>query len=419
MASEAARIRGAIRKHHEVRRVSIDLSPATNLPSNYVREIVASDAFRRVVEKKNGHLFFGGTGNLSDALSIAEELARKLFKADRVSLSPITGNLAILSVILGLARPGDFIMNPEYGGYGLPLRLASPDTLNLRLEGLPVNRDDLTIELNQSLAKIERVKPKVVMLGASYFLFPHPVREINRVASGVGATVVYDGAHVLGLIAGGAFQDPLGEGCPILTGSTNKTLPGPHRGIIAVRGDEDLFAKAVAAVEPPPLLQSTCDVGSTIAVGITCAEMLEFGHEYASQVIKNAQTLGRALHSEGVEDLMGANRGFTGSHMVIQRIGDLASESAVRIQERLELANIFVDFGIRYGTNEVTRRGMKEAEMKHIAELIASVVVRGADPVKIAAGVAELSSRFQNVHFTFDTTEEAFQYFEMTHSELR
>lgn len=416
MSEDAYQIRDLVKRHHEISKRSINLNAASNLPSNLVREIASSDALRRITAQMRGKSVYGGTKYLDAAIEKSTELARKLFRADFVSIKPMTGNIAIMSALIGLLQPNHTLVNTPsvYGGYPLPDRLRDHVHYPFHVEYFPCNAEEWNIDLDRAIQTVVDLKPNLLMLGNADMLFPHPARELSKVAREIGAITVFDGAHILGLVAGGEFQDPLNEGCAVLTGGMNKSFPGPHRGIILVKGDAGLFDRVEAPVRPPPLLQSTFDLGLTITVGIACAEMLEFGRDYARQVVRNAQALGEALHTHGVQDLLCPQRGFTKSHMLIQRVGgSLASDEGFQIKEKLEAANIFVDAVVRYGVGEVTRRGMKENEMKHLAELIAKVLVERTEPEKVRVEVEKLAEQFRNVSYSFDQMNDAFAYFDL------
>ena len=411
----ALKIRGLVKKHHKRRKDCIGLNAAENIASTLVREIISSDACRRISVRSKGRRIYGGTEHLDEAIDVTCELAKKLFDADYVEI-PVTGNIAAFAVLLGLAKPGDTVLSlsssDNNGGYPLPERLSAAG-YGIRVHHFPFNELEMNIDTPVAVDQICKLKPKLIMLGASEFLFPHPVKEVCEAAEDVDANVFYDGAHVLGLIAGGEFQDPFKEGVKILVGGTNKSFPGPHRGIILAKDEEELFDRIVNTLRSPPLLQSTYDLSTTVAVGIAMAEMLEYGKSYARQIIKNSKALARELHSQGI-DLLCPHKDFTQSHQVIQKIGDFCSAEAHQVKNKLEAANILVDCVVRYGTSEVTRRGMKEVEMKQIAELVRKVLIDGVDPNKVAGEVTEISRKFQKIHFCFETKDRAYEYFDLT-----
>lgn len=206
------------------------------------------------------------------------------------------------------------------------------------------------------------------MLGSSVIPFPHPVNELKD-AKRYG-TLVYDASHVLGLIAGEEFQDPLGEGADIMIGSTHKTFPGPQGGIVLTDSEEKAetiekmlkfdFEEGIGLIDNP-------HVHRIAAIGIVLEEMLSRGKEYARQVIRNARELASSLNEHGIP-VKFPDRRFTSSHQILL---DFEQEDAIKFCRMLEEQNIFVDISGRIGVAEVTHIGMKEQEMRDIAGLIA------------------------------------------------
>jgi glycine hydroxymethyltransferase len=275
----------------------------------------------------------------------------------------------------------------------------------------------MNIDADAMKKKILEIKPKIVLLGGSLFLFPHPVEEAREAADEIGAKVMYDGAHVLGLIAGGCFQDPLKEGADLLVGSTHKTFPGPQGGIILCK--EELKEKIDEAVFPGVV--SNHHLHHVAGLGISTAEMLEFGKDYAQQIVKNAKALAQNLHELGFNVLC-EDLGFTESHQVAMDVSDIGQAS--ELSKRLESNNIILNknllpwddvnrsddpSGIRVGTQELTRRGMKESEMVEVAEYIKKVAV---DNLKVKEEVTEFMSNYTKVHYAFKN-DEAYKYIEI------
>jgi glycine hydroxymethyltransferase len=251
-------------------------------------------------------------------------------------------------------------------------------------------------------------------------LFPHPVKELSEVAREVGAHVAYDAAHVIGLIGGGQFQDPLREGAEVVTCSTHKTLPGPQHGMILCRKEyADAINKAVF-----PGVVSNHHLHCVAALAVALAEMMEFGKEYMAQIVRNAKALGQALYERGIEVLC-PDQNFTNSHIIVADITKFGDGGT--LERKLEKANIVLNRnllpwdiregrnykqpgGIRMGTSEVTRLGMKESEMDEIAEFIKRVVVDGEPPEAVAKDVAEFRRDYQRVHYAFESAVEAYEY---------
>ena len=202
----------------------------------------------------------------------------------------------------------------------------------------------------------------------------------------------FDGAHQLGLIAGGQFQDPLKEGAAVLTGSGGKTFSGPQSGVMAWN-DPSLTGPLGDAVFPA--LAATHQVNRVAALAAAAAELLEFGPAYMGQIVANAQELADALHARGIP-VLGAHKGYTRTHQVIADVRDFGG--GLEVAHRLARANIITNknllpddrpddwdrpSGLRIGTTEITRLGMGAGEMHAIAELFERVLVRGEDPEQV------------------------------------
>jgi glycine hydroxymethyltransferase len=356
---------------------------------------------------------YGGTNYLDKALDVCARLAKKLFGADHASLWPLTGAIAVASVFFAFGRAGDKVMTTSPSNGGWPNLLFTRDWFDTHY--FRNDQGAIGIRSENAVEDIRMHKPHIIMLGATIILFPEPVRELAKAADEAGSAIFYDGVQDLGLIAGGQFGNPLHEGCQIIAGGTNKSFPGPHRGIILTKGDEIFERIERVSGQAPfdPFLQSSYDLAAAIAVGISLAEMLEYGRDYAKQVVTNCKALGRALHDEGIE-IAYPEKDFTQSHMILQKVGKTLpiSPEGSAVKETLEEASIFVDAVPRYSTNELTRLGMKETEMKEVARLVKKVLIDNVDPQKVSLEVAELTSEFQTLKYCFQDRDKAYEYFD-------
>lgn len=266
-----------------------------------------------------------------------------------------------------------------------------PKMLSLRVRGILYNVEEANIDIGRLEEEIRRYGGRLIILGPSFIPFINPIREICRLAREYGLYFVYDGSHVLGLIAGRAYPNPLKEGADAVVGSTHKTFPGPQGGLIATsKNVMDNFKRNIVMriVDNP-------HYNRIAALAISMAEMIEYGETYASQVVRNARRLAKALYEFGVPVLYSEKK-FTETHQVILGIKD-GYNLLVR---RLEKANIIVDYGKRLGTCEITRLGFVENEMDKIAELIYRVY-NGEKTEGIKKEVVELVSG-RKVEYTFD-----------------
>lgn len=390
------------KEHHAWRSSCLNMIASESLTSPLVEALLSSDFSRRYSSKGA----YAGDRYYRKIAEIVESLAQRVYKAKYIELRPPTGNMTVMGVVCGLTKPGDTLttFNTNWGGY--PIRLA--EWANIRVVYYPFDQDTLNIKADEACELIRDVRPNLVIVGASEFLFPHPLRELAEAAHAVGAPVYYDGSHVMGLIVGNRFQDPFGEGADILAGSTHKTIFGPQRGVIATN-DRDLYLRIANVFESPPFLVSCYHLNTIVALGVALAEVLEFGAAYADQTVRNAQALAQALHQRGIP-LRGASCGFTQSHQVILDNGAFGSPEALAIKARLEEAGIIADLVVRFGVQELTRLGMKESEMRQVAGLIADVIQETRPLPAIREDVRQLAGDFQQIHYSFSDGEQAYAF---------
>jgi len=387
------RVESLVDRHQQWRgKECINLIPSENVTSPTVRRMISSDFVHRYTSRLP---FYQGTKFMDQVEELGEKFAKELFRADYADLRPLSGHLADIALLIALTKPGDTIIStdPENGGYPGLGKFAIAKTLGRRVEHFPFNQVEMNIEVEASIEAIRSLKPKLIIFGASFFLFPHPIQELREVADEMEAAIAYDGSHVLGLIAGRTFQDPLREGAAVLLGSTHKTFPGPQGGIIL--GKSELKEKFDKALD---LTVDNYHPHRVAALTVVLAEMLVFGKDYATQTVKNAKALGKALEKEGFQ-IKCTHKGYTESHQLLFDTTGLGS--AETVASNLEKANIIVDRGIRLGTQEVTRLGMEEKDMGRIAELFREVLVDKLPAEKVALRVRELRSRFTAVKYCF------------------
>ncbi|MGB9135369.1 MAG: serine hydroxymethyltransferase [Candidatus Bathyarchaeia archaeon] len=420
-----------LQEHHKWFQESIPLIASENVSSPAVRETLASDFGHRYAEGWPGERVYAGCVYIDQVELLCIDLMKKLFAAEFVDVRPISGVVANLVVYTAFTQPGDVMMalsipcgghittgKKELGGTAGAVR--GLDVQYLALDYKELNIDvDKTKERAQKLVD-EGKPPKLVMFGASVFPFPHPIRELAETFHSLGATVGYDAAHVAGLIAGKTFQDPLREGVDVVSLSTHKTFFGPqHGGVLSWNKHADALKKATF-----PGMVSNHHLHALAGVTVACAEMQEFGEEYARQVVKNAKALAQALYERGFK-VLAEHKGFTESHVVLVDITEQGDGGT--IEETLERANLIINRnllpwdikegrhfmhpgGIRVGTSEVTRLGMKENEMSEVAELVKRVVIDKEDVNKVKRDVVELRKGYQKVHFCFEDAADAYGY---------
>jgi len=378
-------------KHEEWRLENcLNLLASENLASNAVREALSSDLSNRYTSPDK---FYMGSRYIDQIQSETEDLAKEIFEAKYADVRPISGHSADMVVLTALANRGDKIMvvGRENGGYPGISQDGFPKIYGLQVSEFPFNKRVFNIDTEKAAAAVQQERPRLVIFGASLILFPHPVRALADVSKRIGADIIYDGSHVLGLIAGGRFQDPLREGADVLIGSTHKSFFGPQGGIILSNIHEDAIQRTIH-----PAIVDNAHWNRIAALYVALSEMKRFGKRYARQVIRNSKALAKALDEHRVK-LIGKEGGFTESHQTL--VDAPSQEEAIRMARRLEEANIIVDIGIRIGTSEETRRGMREPEMHRIAELISRVWIDGEDPRKVKKDVLRLRREFPSITY--------------------
>jgi len=390
-----------VAQHEAWRADCLNLTASENVLSPAVHAALDSDLVHRYADYTGRDLTarrYRGTRFIVEIEQQVERLAKEVFRTKFVELRPLSGHLAGIGVVMALCRPGDTILEigKEGGGHREAGKFSGSELIDLDVQHLPFDPARYNVDAVAAAALIERLQPRLVILGSSNFLFPHPVREMRQVIDGVpNGLLVYDASHVLGLVAAGRFQDPLTEGADVVFGSTHKTFPGPQGGIV-YSNRADLIDRVSEVVYPG--LVTNHHPFRLPALGVALTEMMAWGGAYADQVIANTQALGVALSAAGIPCV--STEGFySRSHTILLRVAEFGS--AEMVARRLENASIITTAvtlpqelgsgGIRIGTQEMTRRGLTHAEMPHVGQLIADAILEARPPGTIAADVARLA----------------------------
>jgi len=417
--------------HHDWFANSLPLIASENIPSPAVREAILSDFGNRYAEGWTGERVYAGCKFIDQVEQLCIDLAKELFRVEFADVRPISGVCANLVAYTTFTNPGDTMMalaipagghismgKKEFGGTAGAVR-------GLNVEYFPFDTEEMNIDVDATEKKVKKLvtegkKPALAMLGGSVLPFPHPVSELASVFHDHGANVCFDAAHVAGLVAGGQFQDPMHEGADAMTASTHKTLPGPQGGLILSKSENGNAIKRATF----PGNVSNHHLHHLAGKAVMFAEMMAFGREYASQIVKNAKALAQALNQRGFQ-VLGEKKGFTKSHVLVADITKYGDGKV--IEKKLEDANIILNRnllpydikagrhfeapgGIRCGVSEVTRLGMKESDMEEVAELMTRVVVKGEDSRKVAKDVAEFRKGFNRVQYAFEAGRDAYEY---------
>ena len=385
-----------------------------NVISPLVRQACDSDLHGRYAEGLPGKRYYQGCDDFDTIESIGIDLAKKVFKAPFVNIQPTSGTVSNIAALKALVKPGDSItaVSTADGGHISHAQMGAVGLRGLDLNTYPWDADRMEPDIDAAAAMIREVKPKLALFGASVFLFPTPLQELADAAHEVGATVMYDGAHVLGLIAGGVFQDPLREGADVMTGSSHKTFPGPQGGFLISSSEDEKFHKKLNNAVFPGT-NSSYHLHHVAGKVIALAEFEEFGTKYAQDIVANAKVLASSLATEGFE-VLAEERGYTASHQVLTRHGEIDSGAGRKAASILEEAGIITNMnmlpgdtkamspsGLRLGVQELTRHGMGVDEMEQVAECFRRVLIDNEDPGKVKQRVNSIRSEFQEVKYCY------------------
>ncbi len=373
----------AISNHHELWRTQqcLNLIASENITSKRVRLLLSSDLGHRYTSRDG---FYRGTRFIDEIESLGVDTACKLFGSRYADLRPTSGHLCNLAIMLLFLKNGGKMLciDPADGGYPGISKNRLSKLLGVTTRYFPFDPGKMNITAEEANKAIAEDDPDLILFGSSFILFPQPIKDLSFKSS----HAVYDASHVLGLIAGRKFQDPLREGCNTMIASTHKSFFGPQGGII-ISNDESIME--LIQDELSPSIVDNAHWNRILAMTLALIEMSRFGEEYSDQVIKNSKSLARTLDELDIP-VKCREYGYTDSHQVILDFGQKSAE----ISKRLEGANIIVDAGIRLGTSEVTRMGMKEEEMEEIAQHIHDVVTGSSTKVK--ERVTKFVSKFQD-----------------------
>jgi glycine hydroxymethyltransferase len=408
-------VRKTVENHERWRSECLNMIASEGVMSPAAKKFYVSDFEGRYNEHTGPDCHYRGTKYSYEIEEICNELFREKFNTRFADVRPIAGGIANLTAYAAFSKPGDIIVSPGIpnGAHVSHTRYGLAGVRGLKNIDMFFDKERMNIDVEKTVELIEKVKPKLVMVGASMFLFPHPIRAIKDAMS-EDAKLIYDSAHVFGLVYNKKFQKPLEEGADLITSSTHKTFQGPQGGVII--GKKDTEEKDWKKVENAlfPGITSNTHIHRFPSLAITAMEMDEFGEAYANQVISNAKALAKEMNTLGF-DVLCPNLNFTESHQVIFNVKKLGGGKTVA--ETLECCNIICNkmslpndtpddatknpSGIRLGVQELTRFGMKEKEMKFVAELFKKILIDKTSVDKMKKDVTDFRKQFTEIGYCF------------------
>jgi glycine hydroxymethyltransferase len=409
--SLVAEIDRLVRENHRIHdEECLNLNPATNVMNPRAEAVLSAGLGSRASLGYPADKYETGLEAIEQIEVIAAELAAEVFGASYAEVRVPSGALANLYAFMATCRPGDTIIAPppDIGGHVTHHATGAAGLYGLTVVPAPVDPNGYTVDVDALRTMAEQVRPSLITIGGSLNLFPHPVDAVRGVADAVGAKVLFDAAHVCGVIAGRAWPNPLADGAQLLTMSTYKSLGGPPGGLV-VTNDAEL-AQSLDAIAYPGLT-ANFDAGKTAALAVTLLDWKVAGKDYAATMTATASRLAAELDARGVP-LFAVQAGATSSHQFAVLAGKYGGGR--RAARRLRLAGLLAcgiglpvapvagdTNGLRIGTPELARLGMKEADMPALAELIARGL-EADDPRPVASEVTAFRQTFSGIHFTVD-----------------
>ena len=399
-----------LKKHNDWRENCVNLIASENVMSPFCEKFYVSDLMHRYAEGLPFKRHYQGLKYFDLIEDKATNAFKDHFKANFADLRPISGTSANMATFSALAKNGDKIISLGIHG-GSHVSHEEPGAagiLGLKVFHLGYCKKELNIDIEKAEKKILKIKPKFIVIGGSVILFPQPIKELKKICNKVGAKIIYDAAHVFGLVASFCFQNPLKEGADIITSSTHKTFPGPQGGIILGKVNKETAKKIQGKVFPGVL--SNHHMHRIPSLYLSLMEIKKHGEGYANQTIKNAKSLAKELYNFGF-NVLGKEKGFTESHQLLVDVEKNGGGSFVA--KKLEDANIILNknvplggkvdiknpTGLRIGTQEMTRFGMKEKEMEQIAALMKEAIIDKKSSQTVKRKVVKFRRNFKKIKY--------------------
>lgn len=409
--NEAALL-GFVTENHRIHeRDCINLNPATNMLNPKAEALLASGIGSRPSLGYPGDKYEMGLEGIEKIEVMAAELAAEVFNAKYAEIRVASGALANLYVFMAAARPGDTIIAPPppIGGHVTHHAAGAAGLYGLVTHPAPVDPGGFTVDLCALRADALRLRPRLITIGGSLNLFPHPISGIRAIADEVGALVMFDAAHMSGMIAGRAWQQPLEEGAHVMTMSTYKSLGGPPAGLILT--NDAAIAERLDAIAYPGLT-ANFDAAKSAALAMTLLDWKVHGRAYARAMAETAKALAEALVKEGVP-VHARDRGMTTSHqLAVEAAAFGGGQTASKLLRQanvlvcgigLPMAEVDGDLnGLRFGVPEIVRWGMGPEHMPQVARFAADVLLKRRSAQSVAPDVAAFRAPFSKLHFIRD-----------------
>ena len=381
----------------------LNLNPASNVMNPRAEALMAAGLGSRASLGHPGDKYEMGLQAIERIEVVAAALAAEVFDATYAEVRVGSGALANLYVFMATCRPGDTIIAPpsSIGGHVTHHVAGAAGLYGLKTVGAPVQADGYTVDVDALRTLAHAVKPTLITLGGSLNLFAHPVATVRAIADEIGAPLMFDAAHLSGMVAGRAWPNPLAEGAHVMTMSTYKSLGGPPGGLV-VGNDAAIFERIDAIAYPG--LTANFDAGKTAALALGLLDWRDHGSDYACAMQSSAKALAWALADTHALPVFARERGATASHQfAIEAARWGGGQAAAKQLEAARLLACGIGLpveevagdvnGLRLGVPEIVRLGFGAAHMAELAALIAAALESPARAAAVAPEVTALRRR--------------------------
>ena len=381
-----------------------NLNPATNVMNPRAEAFLSCGIGSRPSLGYPGDKYEMGLEAIEEIEVMASSLVAEIFCAKFAEIRVPSGAMANLFSFMSICKPGDTIIVPpaSIGGHVTHHKPGCAGLFGLNIIEAPIDKDYYTVDVDQLRELALKERPKLITLGGSLNLFEHPVSEVSSIAKEVGARLLFDAAHQCGLIAGEAWENPLDHGADLVTMSTYKSLGGPPGGVIVTNDPE--IAKKIDGIAFPGMT-ANFDAAKSAALAVTMLDWQDYGKKYVAEMVLMAKTLASCLEDYDVPVFFGA-LGHTQSHQfavladkyqggqevskLLRKSGFLACGIGLPVQDIEGDMN-----GVRFGTPELVRWGMKAKNSNKLAGLIAKAL-KGHN---VSDQVSDWRRTFNKIHF--------------------
>lgn len=403
-----ARIHGLIAENRRIHEVDcINLNPATNIMNPRAEAALASGLGSRPSLGYPGDKYEMGLEAIEQIEVICTELAAEIFQAAYAEIRVGSGALANLYAFMATTKPGDAVIVPpsSIGGHVTHHEAGAAGLYGVDIHPAPVLADGYTVDVDALSILADEVKPVLITIGGSLNLFAHPIADIRAIADRVGAKLLFDAAHLCGMIAGRAWENPLTQGADVMTMSTYKSLGGPAGGLIV--SNDAAIAERLDRIAFPGLT-ANFDAAKSAALAITLLDWRLYGEAYAQRMCELSSKLAAELDALGLP-VFAKDHGFTTSHQFAIEAQSFAGgqHAAKRLRDAniltcgigLPITDVAGDVnGLRIGTPEIARIGMGIDDMAELASLIHRGLT-GNDAHAVAEEASRMRQRFTGLHF--------------------